>query len=247
LDEAGQELARSAMLVVANALDAARLLGPTATGDCAADITLGAAALKASSSAASNSPRRLAPKTTPALARALAGLHPMYGGVSIGPCAALANLPAQPVQGRGNFLPSVPLSQDQEPRPFWLAGASFDPHPDTQAQALHQANRERLAQHLPAVAAALAPQFDAAEVQLWRGQRCVSRDRLPLVGAVQAAPDASLWISAAMGARGLSLAALCAELLAARIHGEPLPLPARLCKLLDAQRAAPKAGLTAAV
>ena len=176
----------------------------------------------------------------------------MYGGVTIGPCAGLANLPAQPVQGRGNFLPSVPLTQglgqglapgldsgalqSQAQRRFWLAGASFDPQPDTPASALHQANRERLAQHLPEVAAALAPQFDAAQVQLWRGQRCVSHDRLPLVGAVQAAPDASLWISAAMGARGLSLAALCAELLAARIHGEPLPMPARLAKLLDAQR-----------
>jgi len=56
------------------------------------------------------------------------------------------------------------------------------------------------------------------------------------VGPVQAAPEASLWISAAMGARGLTLAALCAELLAARLSGEPLPLPARLARLLDAQR-----------
>jgi tRNA 5-methylaminomethyl-2-thiouridine biosynthesis bifunctional protein len=105
---------------------------------------------------------------------------------------------------------------------------------DTQAQ--HRANQERLARYLPEVAAALAPQFEAAQVQLWQNQRCVSHDRLPLVGAVQATPDASLWISAAMGARGLSLAALCAELLAASIHGEPLPVPARLAKLLDAQR-----------
>ncbi len=233
LDEGGQELARSALLVIANALDAARLLAPAGG---ATDTTLATSAPRAPLQQASKSPRHLPPETTPALTQALAGLHPMYGGVSIGCCAGLANLPAHPVQGRGNFLPSVPLTQHPDQRRHWLAGASFDPQPGTATQTLHQANRERLAQHLPEVAAALAPQFDAAQVQLWRGQRCVSHDRLPLVGAVQAAPDASLWISAAMGARGLSLAALCAELLAARIHGEPLPVPARLAKLLDAQR-----------
>jgi tRNA 5-methylaminomethyl-2-thiouridine biosynthesis bifunctional protein len=102
--------------------------------------------------------------------------------------------------------------------------------------AQHQANQTRLAQLAPALARTLSKQFERGQVGLWQGQRCVSHDRLPLVGPVQAAPDASVWISAAIGARGLTLAALCAELLAARIHGEPLPLPARLCKLLDAQR-----------
>ena len=257
LDNAGQELSRSPMVVIASALDAAHLLAPTGATNPRADAAWAADATPSASpqtpaTAASDSPSHLSPETTPALAQALAGLHPMYGGVSIGPCAGVADLPTQPVQGRGNFLPSVPLTeglsqglapgldsdtlQSQDQRRFWLAGASFDPQPDTNDQALHQANRERLAQHLPQLAAALAPQFESAQVQLWRGQRCVSHDRLPLVGAVQAAPDASLWISAAMGARGLSLAALCAELLAARIHGEPLPMPARLAKLLDAQR-----------
>ena len=257
LDEAGQELSRSPLLVIASALDAARLLAPTngSTDRAEASWTEDAIPIASASTPATALPdslRHRRPETTPGLTQALAGLHPMYGGVSIGPCAGLAGVPAQPVQGRGNFLPSVPLnqgldqafdpgldsgaSQSQAQRRFWLAGASFDPHPDTGTQTPHHANRERLAQHLPEVADALAPQFDAAQVQLWRGQRCVSHDRLPLVGAVQAAPDASLWISTAMGARGLSLAALCAELLAARIHGEPLPVPARLAKLLDTQR-----------
>ncbi len=232
LNEAGQEIARSSLVVVSNALDAARLLAATGAENCTTDATLGAAALAGRPKPGPDLASRYPPEITPALAQALAGLHPMHGGVSIGPCTGLTTLPAQPVQGRGNFLPSVPLTQDR----YWLAGASFDPHPDTPEPALHQANLERLAQHLPTAAAALAPQFDAAQVQLWRGQRCVSHDRLPLVGAVQAAPDASLWISAGMGARGLSLAALCAELLTASIHGEPLPVPARLAKLLDAQR-----------
>jgi tRNA 5-methylaminomethyl-2-thiouridine biosynthesis bifunctional protein len=37
----------------------------------------------------------------------------------------------------------------------------------------------------------------------------------------------------------MSFAALCAELLAARWHGEPLPLPAKLASALDTQRAQP--------
>ena len=37
---------------------------------------------------------------------------------------------------------------------------------------------------------------------------------------------------------GLSFAALCAELLAAQWHGEPLPLAATLAKALGTERAA---------
>lgn len=202
LDEDGREQARSSAVVVASALDAARLL---VTADPA-----------------------------PSMREAFARLHPRYGAVSIGNATGLPAFPAQPVQGHGNFLPSVPL--DPKLSQSWLAGAGFDARSDTDTQAQHRANQARLARYLPEVAAALAPQFDAAQVQLWQNQRCVSHDRLPLVGAVQATPDASLWISAAMGARGLTLAALCAELLVAQMHGEPLPVPARLAKLVDTQR-----------
>ena len=39
-----------------------------------------------------------------------------------------------------------------------------------------------------------------------------------------------------MGSRGLGFAALCAELIAARIGSEPLPIEARLAKNLDLHR-----------
>jgi tRNA 5-methylaminomethyl-2-thiouridine biosynthesis bifunctional protein len=39
-----------------------------------------------------------------------------------------------------------------------------------------------------------------------------------------------------MGSRGLTFAALCAELLAARFHAEPLPVEARLAEALDLAR-----------
>ena len=45
-----------------------------------------------------------------------------------------------------------------------------------------------------------------------------------------------LWASTAMGARGLTLALLCGELLAARLQGEPLPIDARLAKALGTER-----------
>jgi tRNA 5-methylaminomethyl-2-thiouridine biosynthesis bifunctional protein len=48
-------------------------------------------------------------------------------------------------------------------------------------------------------------------------------------------------MNAAMGSRGLTLALLCGELLAAQWHGEPLPIEARLTKFLDATRFKPKA------
>jgi tRNA 5-methylaminomethyl-2-thiouridine biosynthesis bifunctional protein len=41
-----------------------------------------------------------------------------------------------------------------------------------------------------------------------------------------------------MGSRGLTFSALCAELLAAHWHGEPLPLPATLARALDTRRLA---------
>lgn len=212
LDSAGQVLSRSALLVVSNALDAARLLD-AAPGEAAPVQAIA---------------------VTGALSQSLAQLQPRYGGLSIGPQPQVGDWSAKPLQGKGNFLPSVPSAQGR----IWLAGAGFEPAQNADMNAHHRSNRARLAQLSPAIEQTLAPQFDESQVTLWQGQRCVSHDRLPLVGAVEAAPDASVWICAAMGARGLTLAALCAELLAAKIHGEPLPLPARLCKLLDAQRAA---------
>ena len=53
---------------------------------------------------------------------------------------------------------------------------------------------------------------------------------------LDAASRPGLWLSTAMGARGLTLALLCGELLAARLHGEPLPLDARLARALSTQR-----------
>ena len=45
-----------------------------------------------------------------------------------------------------------------------------------------------------------------------------------------------VWMSAGMGSRGLTYAVLGAELLAAQLGGEPLPVAASLARLLVAAR-----------
>ena len=85
---------------------------------------------------------------------------------------------------------------------------------------------------LPQLAQQLAPAFRDGSVQAWTGVRCASADRRPYVGEI----EPGLWVSTAMGSRGLTFAALCGELLAARLHGEPLPLEPRLAAALDTAR-----------
>jgi tRNA 5-methylaminomethyl-2-thiouridine biosynthesis bifunctional protein len=87
------------------------------------------------------------------------------------------------------------------------------------------------------------------------GLRCVARDRLPLAGAVpdEAAARAAgrnmrgahlvdvprrprLFACFALGSRGLTLAPLLAELIAASIEGEPLPIERSLAGAVDPAR-----------
>jgi tRNA 5-methylaminomethyl-2-thiouridine biosynthesis bifunctional protein len=64
----------------------------------------------------------------------------------------------------------------------------------------------------------------------------VTHDRLPLVGSLHSGPHQGLWTIVGMGARGLSFSALCAELLVAKLGGEPLPVELALARSLDVQR-----------
>lgn len=142
--------------------------------------------------------------------------------------------PAFPVNGNGSLIPAVPTPAGLA----WYLGASFErdnenllPTPEDQ-----QANLARLQSLLPATAHALAPAYAIpGAVQSWVGVRCASRDRLPLVGP-WAATRPGLLLSTAMGSRGLTFAMLCAELLAAQLHGEPLPVEAKLARALQAGR-----------
>lgn len=154
-------------------------------------------------------------------------LRAVRGQLSLGAWHAGLPAPPWPVNGHGHFVGPVP----QGDALVWMTGATFgrgETATDHRAQD-HAHNLERLAQLLPATAAAVT----GTHLQAWAGVRCVSPDRLPLAGPL-AAPG--LWTLTALGARGLTLALLAAELLAARLHGEPLALPARLVAALDPRR-----------
>jgi len=144
-------------------------------------------------------------------------------------------MPAFPVNGHGSLVPAVPLDQGMA----WVTGSTFERdnistelRPDDE-----QYNLSKLQTLLPAAAQALTHQVDSGQVQGWAGVRCATPSRLPSLGALQGAPD--LWVSSGMGSRGLTFSALCAELLAARLHGEPLPLEQRQADALLPQYAAP--------
>ena len=163
-------------------------------------------------------------------------LNPVRGQVSWNLHDGDPPMPGAPRNGHGHFLPDVPLPEGRA----WLTGSTYgrgerslEPRKEDQ-----RANLERLQRLAPEAASRLASQFGSGAARAWVGVRCASSDRRPLVGEL--APG--LWVSTAMGSRGLTFAGMCAQLLVARLHGEPLPLPARLAAALDAQRSATARG-----
>ncbi len=184
-------------------------------------------------------------------------LRPLRGQISWArwPAGVAPMLP-YPVNGHGNWVPSFPLGDEAEGPRAWVLGSTFErgvdhlpPTPDEQ-RAAHAANWHKLQTLLPAAAqqlqASFAPYLDmpgpqaisasAPPLQSWAAVRCVAPDRLPIVGPVEPHALPGLWVCTAMGARGLTLALLCAELLAARWHDEPLPLEGKLARALAAER-----------
>jgi tRNA 5-methylaminomethyl-2-thiouridine biosynthesis bifunctional protein len=94
----------------------------------------------------------------------------------------------------------------------------------------HVENLQRLDMVLPGFGQHLDPAGLAGRVSF----RPMSPDRLPIVGPLSASEG--LWIIDGFGARGLVFASICAELLASRIGGEPLPLEADLVEALASAR-----------
>jgi tRNA 5-methylaminomethyl-2-thiouridine biosynthesis bifunctional protein len=176
-------------------------------------------------------------------------LQAIRGQVLIGHYAAgdplAALLPGLPVHGHGSLIPAVPDGAGLQ----WVCGATYQRDETDLAvrQSDHESNLRRLPSLLPETGAALARQLLQSSPQSflkgWVGVRCASVDRLPLVGPLCSAagpnPGAQvpgLWLCTALGSRGLTYAALCAELLAAKLHGEPLPLPVSLANCLATER-----------
>lgn len=126
-------------------------------------------------------------------------------------------------------------------------GESDAPTGEDHARA-HAGNLQRLAR-------LFAAPVDATPTEIFDAIRCVAQDRLPLAGAVadeaaalQAGPAVrgahladlarceGLYASFAYGSRGLALAPLAAEWIAAQIEGEPWMLERDLAGRLDVAR-----------
>ena len=143
------------------------------------------------------------------------------------------------MNGNGALVAHVPHADGLA----WHMGSTFDrdveqlPIPPEEDAAAHATNGRRLQALVPAAAPALRPAFEGkAPLHAWASVRCTSADRLPIVGPADAQALPGLWLNTAMGARGLTRAVLCGELLAARLQGEPLPLDTKLARAMGTER-----------
>jgi tRNA 5-methylaminomethyl-2-thiouridine biosynthesis bifunctional protein len=177
------------------------------------------------------------------------------GQLTLLPAGMVPSL-ALPVIGEGY---AVPLADR-----VTLTGATYeldDPDMSLRADG-HLENLERVAQMLPAylptAASAAAFAVDRAQSATLGGRvafRCVTSDRMPMIGQLadeaQAAHDAQrlrgawpldlprmegLYGAFAYGSRGLVWATLGAELIASQIEGEPWPLEGDLAEDIDPAR-----------
>jgi tRNA 5-methylaminomethyl-2-thiouridine biosynthesis bifunctional protein len=180
----------------------------------------------------------------------------LAGGAGATAIAQAARLPLTPIRGQvthlaAAMLPQLPFVLCREayltPASHGLcsAGATYDLDPDRALRASSQLeNIERLRALVSDPLAA-----EGAPLQGRVGFRCVAPDRLPLVGRL---PDfdaagaterlrevprhPGLHGLLGYASRGLIWAPLAAELLAAQLEGEPLPLEAGLVDALDPAR-----------
>lgn len=210
-DATGRALADAPLVVVAAASESVRLLDSAAVG-------------------------ALCPPTR--VAR-LAAMPSVAGQVSWAIQTGIHDTlrPPFPVNGFGNLVANVPLNGALA----WYAGATYTADGASAMTAAdeaqgHRENLARVAQLLPETASALQTQFDSGQLRAWHGSRCTTADRLPAVGRLDTGPGPGLWVSTGMGSRGLTYAALCAEVLACQLGAEPLPVPASLMKSVSATR-----------
>lgn len=183
----------------------------------------------------------------------------LANGVEAGHFMQAGDLPMLAVRGQVTHLaadcvpdlPHVLCGDGYLTRPsqgICCLGASYDTDGDTQLRRSSQdANLARLAALLPGAT------FGGAQLPLTGrvGFRCVTSDRLPLAGALpdiaaaagmrcERLKDVPRWPGLfgllAYASRGLIWAPLMAELVAAQIAGEPLPLESDLAAALDPAR-----------
>jgi tRNA 5-methylaminomethyl-2-thiouridine biosynthesis bifunctional protein len=181
--------------------------------------------------------------------------------------AGLQHAPTRSIRGQLTLVPSgagprlqMPVIGEGYAVPLadgvTLTGATYElDDPDTSLRADGRLeNLERVAQMLPAFAR-VAGQAQSAGFAGRVAFRCVTSDRMPMIGHLadeaQAARDAQrlrgawpldlprtdgLYGAFAYGSRGLVWAALGAELIASQLEGEPWPLERDLAEDIDPAR-----------
>lgn len=176
-------------------------------------------------------------------------LHALRGQVAFGPMPVgdvRASIPSFPVNGHGSLIGHIPHSNGS----IWVTGSTFE-RGNTRAElsdADHAHNRQRLKELIPAAAEVLDQQWTDGQANSWAAVRATLPDRLPAVGAWDTvtsessnldAPEKAplpLQVCTGLGARGLTLAVLSGEIMAAWLHGEPLPVERGLAARLTASR-----------
>jgi len=185
----------------------------------------------------------------------------LAGGTGLQRFPAAAGLPLESIRGQVTLLPpdprrrlAVAVSGDRHavmlPDGGCMIGATFQPGDDDDAvrAADHSDNLRSVDDMLPGFGAGIDP--EGAGITGRTGFRAVTPDRLPIYGALDApagdgpaagratAPSSSptLFIAGGLGARGVVWAPLGAELIAAQLDGEPLPLPRALAKAMNPAR-----------
>jgi len=159
-----------------------------------------------------------------------------------------AGLPLRPVRGQVSLLPEregmnlrIAVCREGYVTPardgVHCLGASFNEGMLEEGTRVedHAANLRRLERMLPGFGAGVAPESLDGRVAF----RAMSADRLPVLGELPAEPG--LFSCLALGSRGMTWAALAAEIVASRIDGDPIPVERDLLAALDAGRFAKKA------
>jgi len=162
------------------------------------------------------------------------GLHPIVGQVSWGLQDPSADLPKFAVNGHGSFVSHVPTTDGLA----WYTGSTFDRHQShlVAIDEAHARNQQRLSELLPTVAETLAKQWsEAAHIQAWTGVRCASVNRLPKLGPLDEQRLQGLHMLSGLGSRGLTLALLCAQVVADRMESKPPALSQGLLKAMQCE------------
>ncbi len=148
-------------------------------------------------------------------------------------CGVMAGTYALPLP------PAAVAAQGLDARQPWLFVGATHEHP--QQPALSQ---QQVWEHVGAGLQAWSgpgewPTRPPPQALPFRGERAVAGDRLPLAGEwPHAATRGGLYLSLAMGSRGLLLSALAAQCIVSRIEGEPAPLERDLLESIDPLRPA---------